>query len=890
MASSGQQLKTIRVIVASPGDVAAERKSVSDAVAEVNGTHAHPNGFHIDVWKWETDAYPGLHLEGPQGAIDEQMQIGDADIVIGIFWKRFGTPVSDAGSGTAHELRRAEEAWKAAGRPQVWLYFSKEKYSLGKADLGQVEKVLAFKEESRKKGLSFDYDLSDFPALIRGHLASYINDRAGKTPPAESPKVELPYPWLTRWIGRDAKLQELRLATREEKLVVLHGTGGVGKTRLAIETARKFASELPRDVVFVPLELRRNEEGTLLSAVRDALGVTEVDAPDFDALRRAIGGGDRLLILDNFESVMAAVPEVPTLATIPGVRLLVTSQRLLDVGESVVELDPMATLDSFLLFRTLAKRRDAAWEPDDQAAMDDVLEFTDGLPYLIEIVAARAPYRPLRKLAEELKTKRLAVEARPNMPMSPRHRSVQACLEWAVDHLGNAEKEALPKLSVFAGGFEEEAARDICGTPTQVLVALVDAALLLLDRQHEHYSMLATTREFARTLLSEDIAARHAAWYIDRLDLADDDLKTAGANRQRRARGWITANIENIETAIEWAEENDFSLFARAIEAFESYLDQQSRFGDMVRLTSTLTNRLDPKASPDRWAMAQNNLGVAYWRLPTGNRGKNLARAIACYEAALRVFTETDFPKDWAMTQNNLGIACAELSTGNRGHNLARAIACFQAALRVYTETDFPKDWATMQNNLGLAWSDLPAGDRGENVASAIACFEAALRVYTESDFPLGWATTHGNLGIAWSNLPTGDPGENLAHAIDCYRAAFRVYTESDFPLDWAAAQNNLGTAWSDLPTGDPGEDLARAIDCFQAALRVYTETDFPLNWATTQGNLASAYEKLRTTDGAETLASAIACYEAAARGFAAAGFNDVATAIREEAVRLREK
>ena len=69
------------------------------------------------VWRWETDARPGRHLEGPQGLIDERMEIGDADVVIGIFWKRFGTPTADAASGTEHELRRAWAAWREHGRP-----------------------------------------------------------------------------------------------------------------------------------------------------------------------------------------------------------------------------------------------------------------------------------------------------------------------------------------------------------------------------------------------------------------------------------------------------------------------------------------------------------------------------------------------------------------------------------------------------------------------------------------------------------------------------------------------------------------------------------------------------------------------------------------------------
>jgi hypothetical protein len=80
------------------------------------------------------------------------------------------------------------------------------------------------------------------------------------------------------------------------------------------------------------------------------------------------------------------------------------------------------------------------------------------------------------------------------------------------------------------------------------------------------------------------------------------------------------------------------------------------------------------------------------------------------------------------MTQNNLGNVYARLPTGDRGENLKRAIQCYEAALRVRTEREFPQDWATTQNNLGGAYINLPTGDRGENVKRAIRCYESAAR------------------------------------------------------------------------------------------------------------------------------------------------------------------
>ena len=276
---------------------------------------------------------------------------------------------------------------------------------------------------------------------------------------------------------------------------------------------------------------------------------------------------------------------------------------------------------------------------------------------------------------------------------------------------------------------------------------------------------------------------------------------------------------------------------------------------------------------PRDWAVTQGDLGLTWWNLPTGDREANLRRAIECYEAALRVCTEQDFPRGWAMMQNDLGNAWQKLPTGDRDANLRRAIECYEAALRVRTEQAFPRDWAMTHNNLGAAWGDLPTGDRDANLRRDIECCEAALRVYTEQAFPRDWAMTQNGLGAAWWGLPSGDREANLRRDIECCEAALRVYTEQDFPRDWAMTQNNLGNAWWYLPSGDREANLRRAIECYEAALRVRTDQAFPQDWAMTQNNLGAAWANLPTGDRAANLRRAIECYEAALRVYTEQAF-----------------
>lgn len=702
----------------------------------------------------------------------------------------------------------------------------------------------------------------------------------------------LPYPWLTQWVGREREMVVLEEALRRGQLVTLHGTGGVGKTRMAVETLLVRGGGLPREIVFVSLEQAADSASGLLGAIRDALRLTEVDAPDLQALCRQLHGGDRLLLLDNFESVMGDAGSVPRLATTPGVRILVTSQQALDVtGERLIDLEPMATkgdlttLESYRLFSGLAQQRDSNWQPDDDGAMREVLEATDGLPYLIELVAAVAPKRKLRQLADELKTRVREVRARGRDDLrKEQHTSVQACLEWAFGRLPTEERDAIPRLAIFAGGFDAEAADEITATPLASLDVLVDASLLRFDRQTGRYSMLSTTRQFARVILIQDeltrLSAAHSRWFIEHLDQANDAMMAKGGEGQRKARRWIDTELENVQQAVAWAEENEPQLFAVAVAGFSIYLRQTCRFSENVRLQQEQLRRLDPELNAQAWANTQNNLGNAYRYLRTGDRGENLAKAIACYEAVLQVYTEQGFPESWAIAQNNLGIAYGNLLTGDRGENVAKAIACYEAALRVRTEQDHPVSWAITQNNLGNAYGYLPTG---ENVAKAIVCYEAALRVRTEQDYPVSWAMTQNNLGVAYVNLPTGDRGENVAKAVVCYEAALRVSTEQDYPVDWAMTQYNLGNAHIFLRTGDRAENVAKAIAYYGAALRVSTEQDSPVDWANAQTNLGSAYGYLPTGDRAENVAKAIICHEAAARGYAKAGLSDEA----ESALRL---
>ncbi len=341
-------------MVVSPGDVTAERKAVVPVVDELNRHFAPALGCRLSVWRWDTDARAGPHLEGPRGLIDERMQISDADVVVGIFWKRFGSPAGDAASGAEHELRRASAASREHGRPDVMVCFCER--SVAPATSGEAEqwlRVLRFREELPKEQLWWPYKQKvEFERLVRGHLEDVVLRRAGarKPPAAAAPAggVSVSGLWFgvpalaAAFSGRSGELDGLVEALGGAGRVVIAqastGLGGVGKTQLAARYVHTHGEEYDvvawidaeggaiADFAALAVKLGERVEGLAPAARREL------------ALERLARGNERwLLVLDNIASAAQLNDCLPSGGN---GRVLVTSRnRELRQFAPVLELD-----------------------------------------------------------------------------------------------------------------------------------------------------------------------------------------------------------------------------------------------------------------------------------------------------------------------------------------------------------------------------------------------------------------------------------------------------------------------------------------------------------------------------------------------------------------------
>jgi tetratricopeptide (TPR) repeat protein len=314
MVASDEWARVVRLVAVSPADVQAERDRLEAVVDELNRGVARERGCRLSLWRWETDAHPGLHLQGPQGLIDDAMRIEDADVVVGVFWKRFGTPTPDARSGTEHELRRAWSGWRQRRRPQVMVYFCERKHGpRNAAEAVHLQQLLSFREAMPKEQLWWRYTtVADFERAVREHLTAFLLALGPVKAPARQPapalavrRVRFGLPLaLAHFTGRHAELaaidEAFGVAHRAVVTQAITGSGGVGKSQVAARYVHQHADRY--DVV----AWIRAEDGGIgdLSELATELGLPAARLPPAQRAGRAVRWlsccDERwLLVLDN---------------------------------------------------------------------------------------------------------------------------------------------------------------------------------------------------------------------------------------------------------------------------------------------------------------------------------------------------------------------------------------------------------------------------------------------------------------------------------------------------------------------------------------------------------------------------------------------------------------
>ena len=639
-------------------------------------------------------------------------------------------------------------------------------------------------------------DALDLPDAERASLLSAVPGRGADAPAPDMAVVPvLPVP-PTPLLGRRREVEEISglLGRKMCRLFTLTGTGGVGKTRLALQAARETAGLFRDGVVFVALAPLK-DSSLVLPTIARALALRDVEGlPSSEALKAHLREKKVLLVLDNFEHLLGAASGVAELIeACPNLSILVTSRAPLRVrGEQeypvgplevpdpnhVPDLEDVGSAPAVELFVDRARTASPAFELTRQnaASVAAICWRLDGLPLALELAAARARFLGPTALLSRLNQALSAGWAR---DLPERQRTMRATLDWSYGLLSEGERELFRRLSVFAGGFTLEAAEAVgaedgieAGEVLGLLWGLTEQSLVTTeqspDGRETRYGMLEPVRQYALERLEED--------------------GTAEAARVRHTEHYHALALEA----------GPLLMGRDQVEWFDRTRREQYNFRVAMRL---LLDRGDTdRAISLTWAFWR------YWWV-TGLQGE----ARRWMEEALE---SGDLPGDdiypARRAQANLTIGTYAWSEGN----LDSALPALEEGLRLSRKTRDALAQAIGLMLLGLVDA---AGRDGERARARI---EESLRLYRAADEKWGEA-----LALTYLGLEPFLKGEH-EQAKKCFLEGLATAREAGDRIAAHQALYNLGLLALE------GGDLDRAAEYLSEGLTLADEVRDVLNAA----------------------------------------------------------
>lgn len=590
-----------------------------------------------------------------------------------------------------------------------------------------------------------------------------------------APPRSLPIP-LTALIGREEEVRHVVSLAARARLITLTGTGGVGKTRLAIRVAEELDSDYRDGVVFVDLAPLENPD-LLFDVVRAAVAAPEDKGrkDPAEALCSYLATRRTLLILDNCERITGACRSLAELllGRCADLRILATSREVLGIkGETVwrvpslevpktnsykpilvEDIRPVSTFEDFAAIRLFAERAcavEAAFELShkNSIAVVKICSRLDGIPLAIELAAARVKGMPVEKIAERLNDRfRILLGRRQphaGAPI-PRHQTLRASIDWSYDLLPEPERTLLMRLAVFSGGWTLEAAEAVCsGGPVrewelvEKLTDLVDKSLVVYQPDEDRYRLLEMIRQYLTERLNEEgtepgLRTTHLAYFVELCEASETELVSAG---QAAWMDRLEADHDNLRAALTWASspEGDVEFGLRLAGAVWRFWDMRGYSREGRIWLSTLLQA--SFAGPPTAARAKALFGAAQLAFRYGD----IDASRALQEECLTIQTHLGDREGAARALNGLGNAASVQG------DFTQAASAYERGLAISRELGDRRLVAIALNNLGNL-----AIDQGD-LANARRLQEENLQIRRELDDQRGIAIALNNLALVAKN------------------------------------------------------------------------------------------------------------------------------------------
>jgi predicted ATPase/DNA-binding CsgD family transcriptional regulator/DNA-binding XRE family transcriptional regulator len=469
---------------------------------------------------------------------------------------------------------------RAAGLTQEELAQRARLSVRGIADLERGARRAPYRETVRR--------LADALGVAEAERAALL--AASRPARQASPRLPDPRPTTTRrppvplssFIGRVRELAELTPLLDTTRLLTLTGSGGVGKTRLALELAAAFSGPRMGAVIVAELASLADAE-QLPQTVAAALGIREQPGrPLLAVLADAIQGPGLLLVLDNCEHLVEGCAQLADylLRCCPELRILATSREPLDIEGEIAWRVPSLSLpgsapatapellqcsEAVQLFvhRAAAVLPSFELNEANAPAVGRLCERLDGIPLALELAAARVAVLSVQQIFDRLDDA-LRLLASGHRLVPARQQTLRATLDWSYRLLTAPEQRLLDRLAVFAGGWTLEAAEAIVAMDgldafevLDLLSLLVDKSLVVVEREPAglvRYRLLETVRQYAHEQLSigndaERVRARHAAYFVDLVEWVEPELFGHG---HLAAQARLEREHDNCRAALRW--------------------------------------------------------------------------------------------------------------------------------------------------------------------------------------------------------------------------------------------------------------------------------------------------------------------------------------------------